>query len=56
VLSDILLRGVKKFRELILVHPNVVVISQKRDRGFPVLGVVNDDIWLVHLVFCLKIL
>ena len=43
-MTDILLGGVKKFRYLILVHPDHAVSGIKGDSGVAVNRVVNNDV------------
>lgn len=43
MLADVLLGGVKKFGELILVHPHAAVAGEQRHAGLTIGGIVDDD-------------
>jgi hypothetical protein len=47
VLPDILLRGVKKFCQLVWVHPNMTIFGIKQDGSLAVHCVVDNDILLL---------
>jgi len=55
MITNILLRGVKKFRKLILVHPHAPIPRIQHHTRLSVEGVVNDDITLVvkHIAYSL---
>jgi hypothetical protein len=49
MLINILLRGGKKFRELILIEVNIAITGIQRHRGFSVFGFVDDDFLSIHI-------
>jgi hypothetical protein len=49
VITNILLRGVKKFRKLILVHSHTSVTGIQHHTRLSVDGVINDDIAFVFI-------
>jgi hypothetical protein len=44
MLTDVLLGGVKKFGDLVLVHPDHAVFGVQRNRGLAVNGVIDDNV------------
>lgn len=52
MLPDVLFGGVKKFGDLVLVHPDHAVSGVQGNRGFAVNCVVDDDVFCRRL-FCL---